>query len=67
MKSWVNSGLGIILTHSVINEERVSKAIKSMKGNKAAGCDSLISSFIKKAEPSIVAPLEIILTESLEK
>jgi hypothetical protein len=49
-----------------INNERVAKAIKDMKMNKAAGPDELVSTFIKGTQESINEQLVNLFVQSME-
>ena len=56
-----------ILQDIDITFERVQKAINSMKPNKAAGVDELVSSFIKGCAPGIIEPLVGLIKKSLQE
>ena len=56
-----------ILEDINITFERVQKSIKSMKPNKAAGVDELVSSFIKGCAPGVLQPLVSLFQKSLSE
>ena len=56
-----------ILQDIDITFEKVQKSITSMKPNKAAGVDELVSSFIKGCAPGIIEPLVDLIKKSLQE
>ncbi len=61
-----SNDLGNELSDLDITKEKISKAIKNTKLNKAGGVDGLPSSFIKGLEEAIVEPLTLLFKSSLE-
>jgi hypothetical protein len=54
-----------ILKDIDITLERVQRSINSMKPNKAAGVDELVSSFLKGCAPGLLQPLVSLFQKSL--
>ena len=54
------------LEYVEINQERIVKAMSTLKSNKAAGVDGMNSSFIKGCAYGIIRPLELIFKKSME-
>jgi hypothetical protein len=63
----VRFGKEVGISDIKVTEEKVEKAMRSLKANKAGGVDDLDSSFIKQSMEGLVKPLKILYEKSMKE